>query len=230
MIRDYCSLFTASLKPWKEFVVTKRPIGFNFSQVETRIREIISNQAPYSGNIQLRWETTSETIIIRSPGKGNEIFSLHVAYKVILSILLIYPIMLLLRLFFFGSRWDTVRIAFPIQQYRYIKATSNVTSIESARSMLKNSWESQLINKPIDEVQIIRLGGVAQTRDQQGEDWPEGCYFKDGIGEDEWVEKWKWGVIDAVRTKQMRGARLEESRAGVGLLRGERLIDGRLVI
>ncbi|KAH8916879.1 hypothetical protein BT69DRAFT_726318 [Atractiella rhizophila] len=154
------------------------------------IGEIIRNQAPYSGEIAITWTYTSSRISVSGSSKWNKVFTLPIPIRVILTILLVYPIMLLLRLFF-GSRYTTVRIGFPIRQWRFIKGSENVTSGEEALALLRNSWE----RGAEEGARLVRPAG----------NFPEGWFWEEGMGEEEWAERWQWGIIDAVRRNRQGG-------------------------
>lgn len=63
-------------------------------------------------------------------------FSLHIVFKVLLWLVLVYPLALAYE-YFFGAQFANLRVAFPLTRWRRLPGATSITSLQEAHELAR---------------------------------------------------------------------------------------------
>ncbi|ORY88123.1 hypothetical protein BCR35DRAFT_330332 [Leucosporidium creatinivorum] len=207
-VREIVEAYCACKHQLKELVVERELYGWNLDLLEKGLRSIISRT--YGGTIQIAFRTTPLSITVRPNSFLSRLFSLHVLWKLVLWIFLIYPVLLIYE-FFAGRRWNNLRCAFPLTRWRRLPplASSSAASSSAGPSSSTTNPTQQEMLALAASLSARRPPKVAQLPGPSAAEPNNSFVYMIGTQEGEWMRKWESAVVDAVRNG-VRGRALSE--------------------
>jgi hypothetical protein len=144
----------------------------------TAIRSHI-RRTPYSGRVTLSWRQTSSSIRVLPATRLARIFTLPWPVKLLLTLFLVYPVLVLCRRLFLGAHYDPVRCTYALTRWvPLVGATEEAT-------------------RPRRIAGRDRAPAVARLANADGdtEDW-----ILQGETEDLWLARWREALTEAVQS------------------------------
>lgn len=136
----------------------------------------------------------------------SRLFSLHIVWKLLLWLFLVYPVLLAYE-FFFGRRWNNLRCAFPLTRWRRLPPLAfNASSAPSSSSSTVEPTQQEMLAlaaslSPRRPPKVAQLPGPSSVE-------PHGPWvYLIGTQEGEWMRKWENAVSEGVR-RGVRGREL----------------------
>ncbi|EIW86750.1 hypothetical protein CONPUDRAFT_23890, partial [Coniophora puteana RWD-64-598 SS2] len=177
---DYCT----SQKYLKEFDYEKLVYGWNFDALKAAVRSTIFS-THYRGDISVDFETTAAHVSVRSDNPLSRALS-KTWVKVILSLLLIYPFILLYRRYAShgGGRWAVCGGAYALKRMELIEPEPDT------KAPLPAFQDDYMDEEPPAASSSQPFGGSS-----------EGASRIVGLREGEWFRQWEGTIRRAVMNR-----------------------------
>lgn len=127
-----------------------------FRAVRTAIKQEIE-KAGYQNTIHLDWQKTSSEVRVMPDNRIARLFSLHIGWRILLSLVLVYPILWLLRWAFFGARYQVIRSSASLSRWVPYGATQ-----ASELDALGRTRQRAMLPTPSGQMQDFVLVGMTE--------------------------------------------------------------------
>ncbi|KAM0752185.1 hypothetical protein T439DRAFT_379285 [Meredithblackwellia eburnea MCA 4105] len=209
-VRKVVEAYCKSDRLLKELRVRKEVFGWNWRLLEAGIRATI-DQARYTGTVQVQFKTTPQTIVIRPENNLSRIFSLPIWAKILLWIVLVYPILLLIELFN-GDRYDNLRVAFPLTRWRRLPVPVPSSS-SSSPGPSSSSSTTLSTTQALELARPLTTGRASPKVAQLPTDGT--MVYLIGTQDGEFLKAWEDAIVDGVRRGRRGVALTQIEREGV---------------
>jgi len=195
-LRSWADEYCASQKHLKEFTYHKVVYGWNFDTLKSAIRTTIAS-TPYTGNISVSFEYTSNKICVRPDNRLSRILS-NPWLKFLMFVTLVYPFIWLYRRFHprGGGKWEVCGGAYSLKP------------LVQAGEERNPDWKSSARDQPEE---TSSAGGSTRVV---------------GLKEGQWLQQWEGSIKRAVASHLQTSVPLTEPQTPDQPNRAALLLDG----